>query len=143
MLHKKGNVLASTAWHRKICVTRIVPVRRHNYAIIFIAPNIELTFSITVSAKNFLKIFRIVLGARLVVSFAAIKFSLSSSELHGNSNVEVCAKCRGSYLRDYQVSGRPARDHTTGHLCEMPGCGGVLKDNIVVCAFIFSEVFAA
>lgn len=53
------------------------------------------------------------------------------SELHGNSNVEVCAKCRRSYLRDYQVSGRTARDHTTGNLCEMPGCGGVLKDNII------------
>jgi mono-ADP-ribosyltransferase sirtuin 6 len=52
------------------------------------------------------------------------------SELHGNSNIEVCSSCGRQYLRDYHVSS-VARDHSTGQLCEMPGCGGVLKDNII------------
>jgi mono-ADP-ribosyltransferase sirtuin 6 len=52
------------------------------------------------------------------------------SELHGNSNVEVCSDCGRQYLRDYHVSS-VSRDHSTGQLCEMPGCGGILKDNII------------
>eukprot|EP00759_Apiculatamorpha_spiralis_P006265 PhF_6_TR13663/c0_g1_i1/m.21939/K11416/SIRT6, SIR2L6; mono-ADP-ribosyltransferase sirtuin 6 len=52
------------------------------------------------------------------------------SELHGNSCVEVCSDCGRSFLRDYHVSAF-SRDHTTGNQCEMPGCGGVLRDNII------------
>ena len=33
-------------------------------------------------------------------------------ELHGNSNVEKCAKCKHEYLRDYRVVG--LRNHETG-----------------------------
>jgi mono-ADP-ribosyltransferase sirtuin 6 len=52
------------------------------------------------------------------------------SELHGNSNMEVCSNCGRQFLRDYHTTA-VSRDHTTGSACEMPGCGGALKDNII------------
>ena len=44
-------------------------------------------------------------------------------ELHGNSNVEKCARCKHEYLRDYRIVG--LRNHETGKLSnEMCGGGG-------------------
>jgi len=50
-------------------------------------------------------------------------------ELHGNSNVEKCAKCKHEYLRDYRVVG--LRNHETGNVCDDPKCGGKLRDTII------------
>lgn len=51
------------------------------------------------------------------------------SELHGNSNVEVCesSACGRSYFRDQRCSrAERGRDHFTGRLC--PHCGGRLLE---------------
>ena len=44
-------------------------------------------------------------------------------ELHGNSNVEKCARCKHEYLRDYRIVG--LRNHETGKLSNKM-CGGGL-----------------
>ena len=44
-------------------------------------------------------------------------FCIGLFELHGNSNVEKCAKCKHEYLRDYRVSGRGIVNHETGIHC--------------------------
>ncbi len=49
------------------------------------------------------------------------------AELHGDTNIERCSKCRQEYLRDFYVEGDD--DHLTGSLCEK--CGGALIDTIV------------
>lgn len=52
-------------------------------------------------------------------------------ELHGNSNVEKCARCKHEYLRDYRIVG--LRNHETGKLSnEMCGGGGWLYTREVV-----------
>lgn len=51
------------------------------------------------------------------------------SELHGNSNLETCEKCKKEYLRDYRVRcAKKVHDHYTGRKCV---CGGKLKDSII------------
>lgn len=49
------------------------------------------------------------------------------SELHGNSNLEICRKCHCEYLRDFEVKGGPT--HETGRRCT--ACGGALYDTII------------
>eukprot|EP00667_Euglena_gracilis_P011816 EG_transcript_12085 len=54
------------------------------------------------------------------------------SELHGNTNLEVCGQCGREYLRDYGVrTARGVHEHDTGRRCAVPGCGGPLRDSIV------------
>ncbi|KAJ3090870.1 hypothetical protein HK102_002417 [Quaeritorhiza haematococci] len=56
----------------------------------------------------------------------------SIAELHGNTNIEECARCGEKYYRPYRTrSARDVHDHTTGRDCVK--CGGVrtLKDTIV------------
>lgn len=54
------------------------------------------------------------------------------SELHGNTNLETCAKCKKKYLRDFRTrTAKKVRDHKTGRLCADPQCRGALKDSIV------------
>ena len=49
------------------------------------------------------------------------------SELHGNSNIEICERCGQGYFRDIACHrlGR-SRDHFTGRFCSRYGCGGAL-----------------
>jgi len=54
------------------------------------------------------------------------------SELHGNTNLEVCLKCKREHMRDYRVrTAQKCHDHKTGRKCDTPGCGGDLKDTII------------
>jgi len=53
------------------------------------------------------------------------------SELHGNSNLEVCDSCGKEYLRDYNCSEGSTVGHFTGRRCSVGGCGGRLLDTIV------------
>eukprot|EP00395_MALV-II_sp_L67-2_P000454 gene454-184_t len=54
------------------------------------------------------------------------------SELHGNRNLERCAKCKAEYLRDHRVrTATKVHDHLTGRKCDDAKCGGALKDSIV------------
>jgi len=57
--------------------------------------------------------------------------------LHGNTYLEVCQKCKESYLRPYDCMKTQNREtrkvniHFTGRLCEKEGCDGKLYDSIV------------
>jgi NAD-dependent SIR2 family protein deacetylase len=54
------------------------------------------------------------------------------SELHGNSNLEVCTKCKREYMRDRKVrTAAKVHDHDTGRVCDDPSCGGSLRDTII------------
>eukprot|EP01065_Artemidia_motanka_P050424 TRINITY_DN8623_c0_g1_i1.p1 TRINITY_DN8623_c0_g1~~TRINITY_DN8623_c0_g1_i1.p1 ORF type:complete len:562 (+),score=213.65 TRINITY_DN8623_c0_g1_i1:69-1688(+) len=56
------------------------------------------------------------------------------SELHGNSNVEYCSKCRREYMRDFDVTQTSIEDrggHETGRRCVVEGCGGALHDTVI------------
>ena len=54
------------------------------------------------------------------------------SELHGNTNLEVCEDCGREYLRDHRVRvAAKCKEHRTGRKCESPGCPGFLKDTII------------
>ena len=54
------------------------------------------------------------------------------SELYGNTNLEVCLKCKREHMRDYRVrTAQKCHDHKTGRKCDTPGCGGDLKDTII------------
>jgi NAD-dependent SIR2 family protein deacetylase len=52
------------------------------------------------------------------------------AELHGNMNLEKCAKCNAKYLRDFDTS-MHRMDHYTGRRCDKPTCDGKLKDSII------------
>jgi NAD-dependent SIR2 family protein deacetylase len=56
-------------------------------------------------------------------------------ELHGNSTLEVCNRCKRGYMRDYRARGSKRRqkthDHKTGRYCTVPKCGGKLCDTII------------
>lgn len=54
------------------------------------------------------------------------------SELHGNSNREICRDCGKEYLRDFRAVAsyeHSDHDHRTGRKCAV--CGGALHDTIV------------
>lgn len=58
---------------------------------------------------------------------------LNLSELHGNSQIETCGKCKKEYLRDFRVrkSGIKALEHETDRKCSVKDCGGQLYDSII------------
>jgi NAD-dependent SIR2 family protein deacetylase len=55
------------------------------------------------------------------------------SELHGNSNLEICDTCGQQYLRDFKCRRRGNRvhGHETGRMCVKSGCDGKLNDSII------------
>jgi len=54
------------------------------------------------------------------------------SELHGNTNLEVCKTCGNSYMRDFRVrTAKEAHDHITGRQCDDKTCEGDLYDSII------------
>jgi NAD-dependent SIR2 family protein deacetylase len=54
------------------------------------------------------------------------------SELHGNTNVEICTRCSREYLRDYRVrNAQKVHNHKTGRLCDDHTCRGELIDTII------------
>ena len=54
------------------------------------------------------------------------------SELHGNSNLEVCIKCKRGYMRDFRVrTAQTTKEHKTGRKCDNKSCGGDLKDTVI------------
>ena len=54
------------------------------------------------------------------------------SEVHGNTNLEICTKCETGYMRDYGVSNPDgASKHMTGRTCDDQQCKGDLKDSII------------
>ena len=54
------------------------------------------------------------------------------SELHGNTNLEVCETCGREYMRDHRVrNAQKTKDHRTGRKCDDPTCKGFLKDTII------------
>eukprot|EP00003_Mantamonas_plastica_P018373 TRINITY_DN300_c0_g1_i1.p1 TRINITY_DN300_c0_g1~~TRINITY_DN300_c0_g1_i1.p1 ORF type:complete len:424 (-),score=105.17 TRINITY_DN300_c0_g1_i1:110-1360(-) len=56
----------------------------------------------------------------------------SLSELHGNTNLEVCDSCGHEYMRDFRVrNAKKVHNHKTGRKCRVDGCNGSLKDTII------------
>eukprot|EP00794_Sanderia_malayensis_P019232 gene19232-21160_t len=54
------------------------------------------------------------------------------AELHGNTNLETCVRCKEKYLRDFRTrAARKVHDHDTGRLCSFPRCKGKLRDSII------------
>ena len=54
------------------------------------------------------------------------------SELHGNTNLEKCKKCRKEYMRDFRTRNNPkVHEHDTGRMCDNPACRGKLHDTII------------
>jgi NAD-dependent SIR2 family protein deacetylase len=54
------------------------------------------------------------------------------SEVHGNTNLEVCKKCNRGYMRDFRVrNAQKVHDHKTGRKCDNVKCGGPLEDSII------------
>ena len=53
------------------------------------------------------------------------------SELHGNTNLEICDRCGKEYLRDYDCQNGACVDHHTGRKCSVAGCDGDLMDTII------------
>lgn len=54
------------------------------------------------------------------------------SELHGNTNLEMCTTCGREYLRDFRVrNAEKVHDHKTGRKCDDPLCKGDLIDTII------------
>lgn len=52
------------------------------------------------------------------------------SELHGNTNMEQCTKCRHRFIRKFHTrTAHDVHDHRTWRKCEM--CGGPLKDTSI------------
>lgn len=54
------------------------------------------------------------------------------TEVHGNTNLEICVKCDKGYMRDYRTrTAQKVHDHLTGRKCDNAACGGALKDTII------------
>lgn len=54
------------------------------------------------------------------------------AELHGNTNMEKCAKCKREVLHDTRVrNSQLAHVHKTGNRCQVAGCNGELRDTII------------
>eukprot|EP00026_Physarum_polycephalum_P008961 Phypoly_transcript_09068.p1 GENE.Phypoly_transcript_09068~~Phypoly_transcript_09068.p1 ORF type:complete len:418 (+),score=44.66 Phypoly_transcript_09068:111-1364(+) len=53
------------------------------------------------------------------------------AELHGNCYKETCTKCKKEYLRTFDVTDEGTLNHLTFRQCEVPGCGGNLRDTII------------
>lgn len=54
------------------------------------------------------------------------------TEVHGNKNLEICAKCSKGYMRDFRTrTAKRVHDHKTGRKCDDKKCGGELHDTII------------
>lgn len=54
------------------------------------------------------------------------------AELHGNTNLEYCKKCKAKYLRDFRTrNAKREHDHFTGRICAEEKCKGKLYDSII------------
>ena len=54
------------------------------------------------------------------------------AEVHGNTNLELCVKCKKEYMRDFRVrNAQKVHDHETGRNCEDSSCRGKLIDSII------------
>lgn len=54
------------------------------------------------------------------------------AEVHGNTNLEKCQKCKKEYMRDFRVrTAQKVHDHETGRICEDETCKGKLIDSII------------
>ena len=54
------------------------------------------------------------------------------TEVHGNTNLEICTKCGRDYMRDFRVrNAQRTHDHDTGRTCDNQACGGNLRDSII------------
>eukprot|EP00288_Rhodomonas_lens_P006037 CAMPEP_0177723264 /NCGR_PEP_ID=MMETSP0484_2-20121128/18122_1 /TAXON_ID=354590 /ORGANISM="Rhodomonas lens, Strain RHODO" /LENGTH=304 /DNA_ID=CAMNT_0019235693 /DNA_START=56 /DNA_END=970 /DNA_ORIENTATION=+ len=55
------------------------------------------------------------------------------SELHGNTNLEVCKSCGAEYFRSFRCrrAGNHVHDHRTGRFCEQGACQAELHDSII------------
>eukprot|EP01017_Pseudomicrothorax_dubius_P003548 TRINITY_DN10534_c0_g1_i2.p1 TRINITY_DN10534_c0_g1~~TRINITY_DN10534_c0_g1_i2.p1 ORF type:complete len:398 (-),score=77.10 TRINITY_DN10534_c0_g1_i2:37-1230(-) len=54
------------------------------------------------------------------------------AELHGNTNLEFCKKCKRKYMRDFRCrTAEKVHDHRTGRFCDDPACRGELYDSII------------
>ena len=54
------------------------------------------------------------------------------SELHGNTNLELCENCGREHMRDMRVrTAKQVHEHKTGRKCDTPSCNGDLKDTII------------
>jgi len=54
------------------------------------------------------------------------------AELHGNTNLEICAKCKKKYMRDFRCrTSVNVFDHKTTRKCDNPACKGELYDSII------------
>ena len=54
------------------------------------------------------------------------------TEVHGNTNLEICQKCGKDYMRDFRVrTANKATVHKTGRKCDNPKCAGELHDTII------------
>lgn len=53
-------------------------------------------------------------------------------ELHGNTNLEVCEKCKKDYMRDFRVrEANKTKEHKTSRFCDNNDCKGQLHDSII------------
>jgi NAD-dependent SIR2 family protein deacetylase len=55
------------------------------------------------------------------------------SELHGNTNLEICSSCGRDYMRDFRTrnSDNAFNIHLTGRNCDNKSCNGELFDTII------------
>ena len=55
------------------------------------------------------------------------------AELHGNTNLESCAKCGRQYMRDFRTrrASNSVHQHETGRRCDDDKCNGKLRDSII------------
>lgn len=54
------------------------------------------------------------------------------AELHGNTNLEICGKCKKKYMRDFRCrTAAKALEHKTTRKCDDPACRGDLFDSII------------
>jgi len=54
------------------------------------------------------------------------------TEVHGNTNLELCRKCGKDYMRDFRVrTSKHVHKHDTGRFCDNKECKGNLYDTII------------
>ena len=54
------------------------------------------------------------------------------TEVHGNTNLEICKKCGKDYMRDFRTrTSQKTKEHLTGRKCDNAACGGPLMDSII------------
>lgn len=54
------------------------------------------------------------------------------TEVHGNTNSEICKKCQNIYMRDFRTrNAQKCKTHDTGRKCDNKKCNGDLMDTII------------